>query len=109
MPITGYTADCAVITVVDGTKCISFPGGAEICMTVPSAVPVTESEQLSALFGQLNSALAPLQPVFNIIEAILAIFKCICAIATLNPVRIIRCIPKPSVRGEPPTFIWVCP
>lgn len=94
MPITGFTTDCAVISVADGTKCISFPGGAEICMTVPSAVPVTVSEQLSALFGQLNTAMAPLQPVFNIIEAVIAIFKCICAIATLNPFKIARCIPN---------------
>jgi len=48
-------------------------------------------------FGQIGPALAPLAPVFDIIDFALAIFKCvqgtIDAITELNPVKIIECIP----------------
>lgn len=77
----------------DGSHCISLPGGAEVCFTPPSIIPMTGLEQMLALLGQLNSALAPLQPIFNIIDAVVAVYNCIEAISTLDPTEILNCIP----------------
>lgn len=94
MPVTGFNQTCLPLIVPDGEKTITFPGGAEISMSFPSAVPITEGEQLQALFAQFNTALSPLQPVFNIIEAIIAIFKVICALAHFNIPEVIRSLPN---------------
>ena len=94
MPFPNFNTFCFGISTAPGDKCIAMPGGVELCVSIPSMVPLTGAEIVQDLFAKLNTALAPLQPVFNIIDAVLAIFDCIKAIATLNPVKIIECIPN---------------
>lgn len=70
-----------------------MPGGAEVCVTMPDLVPPSPDKLIRQLFAQLNAALAPLTPIFNIIDAVVAVFDCIKAISTLDPVEILNCIP----------------
>ncbi len=78
------------------SDCIAFPGGVTLCAQVGfdegSALAVTKS-----LFGQVNAALAPLSPFFNVLDVALALFKCVKAvpdcITELSPVPILKCIP----------------
>ena len=65
-----------------------------MCATLPDLVPPQPDKLIRQLFAQVNAALAPLEPVFNIIDAVVAIFDCVKAISTLDPVKIINCIPN---------------
>jgi hypothetical protein len=94
MPLPDLRDFCIDVDVVPGEVCISFPGGAEICATLPDIVPPQPDKFMRALFGQVNAALAPLQPIFNIIDAVVAVFECVKAISTLDPVEILNCIPN---------------
>lgn len=86
--------DCDPI-LIEGS-CIRFPGGAEICFTLPN-IPGSDGEALRGLLAQVNSALAPLAPIFNIIDAIIAVFNCVSAvpdaIANLDPIALFECVP----------------
>lgn len=94
MPIPNLQSLCLSIQVVPGEVCIPFPGGAEVCVTMPDIVPPTPDKLIRQLFAQANAALAPLNPIFNIIDTVVAVFDCIKAISTLNPEEIIACIPN---------------
>lgn len=98
MPIADFKTLCIGYATSPGAKCISFPGGVELCANIPSVIPATSVEVVLELLNKLNSALAPLQPVFNIIDAVLAVFDCIKAISTLDPVEIVNCIPNLAER-----------
>lgn len=93
MPLPDLREFCIDVDVAPGEICITMPGGAEICATLPDLVPPTPDKLIRQLFAQVNAALAPLTPVFNIIDTVVAIFDCIKAISTLDPVEIINCIP----------------
>jgi len=54
---------------------VTFPGGAELGTQVPGAPDPTEVAK--GLLAQANAALAPLGPIFNTIDVIVAIFKLI--------------------------------
>lgn len=86
---------CIDLFRIDG-KCIVFAGGAEICFPQPT-IPTDNGEAVRHLLGLINTALAPLQPVFNIIDAIIALFECVQAIpdaiTNLDPTGLIECIP----------------
>jgi hypothetical protein len=96
MPLPDLSAVCVDLKVTPQELCITFPGGAEICVQVPGVPDPTDvSKQLLA---QANAALAPLVPVFNIIDAILALFKCVKAIPDSlgpppDPTKLAECIP----------------
>lgn len=94
MPLPDLRDFCIDVDVVPGEVCITFPGGTEVCATMPDLVPPSPDKLIRQLFAQANAALAPLQPVFNIIDAVVAIFDCVKAISTLDPVKIIECIPN---------------
>lgn len=84
---------CIDIDSSSGDWCISFPGGAELCLQLPDAIPPNPDKIARQLFAQLNTALAPMTPIFNIIDAVQAIFDCLKAVATLDPQEIISCLP----------------
>lgn len=63
-------------------------------MSLPSASPPTLDKLMRQAFAQVNTALAPLTPIFNIIDAVVAVFDCVKAISTLNPQEILNCIPN---------------
>lgn len=98
MPLPNFGAFCFGISVAPGAKCITMPGGVELCVSIPSMVPLDPLELAQDLIAKLNGALAPLQPVFNVIDAVIAVFDCVKAIATLNPEKILGCIPNLAER-----------
>jgi hypothetical protein len=66
-------ATCPEIEVRGQELCVSFPGGISICAQVPSIEGPTPDVLSRALVGQAASALGPLQPIFDIIGAVLAL------------------------------------
>lgn len=66
------TVTCPDIEVADRDKCVRLPGGIAICATPIGEFP-TNGQIARSLIGQANSALAPLIPIFNIIEAVLSV------------------------------------
>jgi hypothetical protein len=77
------------------SACIPLPGGAVICP--PGGVKIPDpTDLILQLFGQLNAALAPLMPIFRILDVLLAVFECIKAIPKSifppNPQPVISCL-----------------
>lgn len=93
MPVNDFNLLCLPIQIGDGDHCVTIPGGTQVCVNFPGAIPPTLQELMQQLFAQINTALAPLQPVFNIVDAIIQIFECIKAISTLDVEEILACIP----------------
>jgi hypothetical protein len=96
MPLPDLSTVCIDLKVASQELCITFPGGAEMCVQVPGVPDPTDvSKQLLA---QANAALAPLVPIFNIVDAILALFNCVKAIPDSlgpppDPTKLAECIP----------------
>lgn len=76
--------------------CVTFPGGAQICAQFPS-IPTDNGEAIKQALASVNAALAPLTPIFNIIDAIIAVFACVQAIpdaiTNLDVAGIVECVP----------------
>jgi len=96
MPLPDLSTVCIDLRVTSQELCVTFPGGAEMCVQIPGVPDPTDvSKQLLA---QANAALAPLVPVFNIVDAMLALFKCVKAIPDSlgpppDPTKLAECIP----------------
>jgi hypothetical protein len=98
MAIPAIELLCQPLPVAPMRLCVTMPGGAKLC-----AVPNIPYPDLTALvtqaLGQVSSALAPLQPIFDIIETVNAVFECIEALREVfsefppNPVPLLQCIP----------------
>lgn len=87
---------CRQLNTFGDELCITMPGGATVCAHVGYDIgdPVTIVESLLA---QINSALAPLQPFFTILDFVKAVFDCIKAIPDClgpppSPEPILSCI-----------------
>lgn len=87
---------CQQLNTGPGELCVTFIGGATICAQTGYEIgdPVTIVE---SLLGQLNSALAPLQPFFTILDFVKAVLDCIKAIPDClgpppSPSPIINCL-----------------
>lgn len=90
---------CKALTPSQMDLCLVFPGGAEICSFFetfpPSLLNLTR-----ALLAQVSAGLAPLQPIFEIIEAIVAVKDCIQGIQDAltatppDPSKLAACIPN---------------
>lgn len=94
MPLPDLRTFCIDIDVTPGEVCLTFPGGAEMCVTMPDTVPPSPDKLMRQLFAQANAAMAPLTPIFNIVDAVIAVFDCIKAITTLDPEKMLNCIPR---------------
>ena len=94
MPFQGFTDLCLTLQIGEGEHCITMPGGSQLCVNFPGISPPTIAELMQQMFAQLNTALTPLQPIFNIIDTVVAMFECVKAISTLDPTEIINCIPN---------------
>ena len=85
---------------VSSRACITFPGGAELCAYPADGLIPDPSQQIKALFGQVNSALAPLIPIFDIIDCVVALTNCIKAVQKAiasvppKPEKLAQCIPE---------------
>jgi len=95
-PLHGFCQTNAVSTRL----CITMPGGAEVCAQFPAARVPDPSELIAALFGNLSAALAPLAPIFSIIEVLIAIVDCLKAVQKAiasfppRPDKLLSCFPK---------------
>jgi hypothetical protein len=98
MPLPDLSVACIEIKVGKQDLCVTFPGGAEMCVQMPSVSVPDPSELSKQLMAQANAALAPLMPVFNIIDAVLALFNCVKAIPDAlgpppDPSKLAKCLP----------------
>jgi hypothetical protein len=96
MPLPDLSTVCIDLKVTSQELCVTFPGGAEMCVQVPG-VP-DPSDVSKQLLAQANAALAPLVPLFNIVDAIIALFNCVKAIPDSlgpppDPTKLAECIP----------------
>jgi hypothetical protein len=76
--------------------CVTYPGGAPICAQFPR-IPTDNGEALKNGLAAINTALAPLVPIFNIIDAVIAVFVCVKAIpeaiTELDVTTLVECVP----------------
>lgn len=98
MPIPDLETLCVELAVTPQRLSIAFPGGASLDPELPDlgvADPVQLSKQLLA---QANAALAPLGPVFNLVDLALALVKAVNAIpdaiSHLDPSEITDALPE---------------
>jgi hypothetical protein len=59
---------CSAITVGPQGLCVTFPGGASVCVQIASPKIPSPLECARALLAEVNAALAPLQPIFTLFE-----------------------------------------
>ena len=97
MPIGNLEDICVELTVTPQSLSLTFPGGAEMNVQLPD-VGIPDPMQIAKqLMAQANAAMAPLVPVFNIIDTVMALFKTVKAIpdaiTSLDPSKITSAIP----------------
>lgn len=97
MPFANVDTLCLQIAVTPRELCVRFPVGNDVCVSLPQINNADPAELLQAMFGMINSALTPLNPLFSIIDAVIAVFDCIKAIpesiAKLSPKPLLDCLP----------------
>jgi hypothetical protein len=98
MPIPDLETLCAELTVTPQRLSIAFPGGAMLDPELPN-LGIPDPLQLSKqLLAQANAALAPLGPVFNLVDVALALFNAVKAIpdaiSHLDPSKITDALPE---------------
>lgn len=97
MALVDLSTLCVALSSGPGELCITFPGGLTVC--AQAGFDVGDPGDITAsLFGQINSALAPMQMVFNVIDVVKAIFDCVKAIPDClgpppDPSKLAACIP----------------
>lgn len=101
MPISllpDLQSSCIEITTGVGEVCIKLPGGSKVCASIGVEFG-DPNEILRALIAEINTALAPLGPFFNILDVVKCVFDCIQAIPDAlgpppDPTAIVQCIPN---------------
>ena len=97
MELPDLTIFCVPTAVAPQDMCIRMPGGGMLCAQVDirtgDVAAITE-----AFLAQLNAALTPLQPLFNIIDLLKLVIDCISAIPDClgpppDPTGLLNCIP----------------
>lgn len=86
------TIDCAEVGVNIRELCIRFPGGANLCASPPDLIAPPLDELVLTFLGQANAALAPLNIIFDIINALSSVVDVFKAVATLNPAEILEAL-----------------
>lgn len=89
---------CLPCIVPPQNICIGLPGGVNLCASLPNSIVPDISEIARQAFAQVNSALTPLVPIFNVLDAIKAVFDCVSAvpkaITELDVVGLLECAPN---------------
>jgi len=97
MPLPDLASLCVELDVTPQRLQITFPGGASLDPELPFAGLPDPLQVAKQLLGQANAALAPLQPVFNILDVALALFEAVKAIpdaiSSLDPGKIAEALP----------------
>ncbi len=78
---------------------ICLPGGACLSYVWDGIGKIPTAADMSLdFYSQIGPALTPLIPMFNMLDTVLAIFKCIQAIpdaiTSLNPSELVKCVPE---------------
>lgn len=89
---------CIVLPDLPAVDDVCLPGG--ICLSYVwdgvSKIPHPSDMSLD-FFSQLGPAMTPLVPIFNVVDTVLAIFKCVKAvpdaITSLDPSGLLDCLP----------------
>jgi hypothetical protein len=89
---------CDILDQIGPDLCVVFPGGAQMC-TFFETFPPSLLALARSLLAQASAGLAPLQPIFDIIETIVAVVNCIEAIPDTigpppDPDALAACIPN---------------
>jgi len=95
---------CIDLRIHPGQVCVTFPGGSKIC-AMTSFETTDPADMIRDIFKQINSALAPLVPIFDIIDFAVAAFQCISAIPDAlgpppDPKKLAHCIPQLAEKAE---------
>ncbi len=69
--------ECGTLIITPQEICITLPGSVEVCAQIPDVAFPDPIELVKQLFAQLNAALTPLTPVFNIIDLVILLVKCV--------------------------------
>jgi hypothetical protein len=97
MPIPDLSAECVRLQASKQDLSITFPGGAELNVQVPSIGFPDPSEIAKQAMAQASAVLASLVPLFNILDVALALFATVKsipeAIISLDPGKILESIP----------------
>jgi hypothetical protein len=97
MPLPDLTVFC--VRLAPGERlCVTFPGGATVCAPFSDARIPSPDELMSALLGPVNAALAPLTPIFNVIDVLAAVVNCVEAMEKAlgpppDPSKLAKCLP----------------
>lgn len=86
-PVVDFSELCAPVPGMPKQLCLTLPGGMEIC-TQPGYLHLGLFEYVRLAMGMANSSLAPLGPIFRILDAVAAIQRCLSVI--------------PEILGPPP-------
>lgn len=95
---------CVPIGEMPPELCITLPGGFEVCAQ-PGSLPPSLFEYAKLALGAANSAMAPLGPIFTIIETVTAIQKCLTAIPGIlgpppNPAKLLEALQELAEKVE---------
>jgi len=90
---------CITLPVLSTPDDVCFPGGFCLSYIMDAIGKIPSSSDMSLDFlGQLGPAMTPLIPLFNILETVLKIFKCLeaipDAITSLDPSELLTCVPE---------------
>jgi hypothetical protein len=104
MPIPDLESLCVQLTVTPQTLSVTFPGGASVDAQLPDLGFADPLQLAKQLMGQANAALAPLGPVFDVIDTILALYKAVQAIpdaiSHLDPSKIADALPDVAKKAS---------
>jgi len=97
MPIPHLATLCVQLTVTPQRLSVTFPGGAALDAQLPDLGFPDPLQLAKQLMAQANAALAPLTPVFNLIDVVLALYQAVQAIpdaiSHLDPSKIADALP----------------
>lgn len=73
--------ECGTLVVTPQEICITLPGAVDVCVNIPDPTNFPDPiELVKGLFTQLNAALTPLTPFFNLLDLVITLVKCVQAI-----------------------------
>lgn len=78
-PFIDLSILCVPIPEMPRDLCLTFPGGFDVC-ALSGAIPIGGFEAVQNILTSASTAMAPLGPIFKIIEAINSIMKCFTAV-----------------------------
>lgn len=105
MPLPDVQDMCVELDVSIQGLSVTFPGGAELSVQLPTVSIPDPTELSKQLMAQANAALMPLVPIFNIMDVVLALFECVKAIPDSlgpppDPTKLAECIPNLAAKAN---------